>query len=83
MVTNILFTVLWRGVENNGGDSWRERGQVIACINLLGLNNKLYCSHLTLRLRILEMGIQACLIDLSEVGAQNLQHQQVLFHIYY
>lgn len=77
LVTNILFTVLWRGVDNNGGDSWKERGQVIACINLLGLNNKLYCSHLTLRLRILEMGIQACLIDLAEIGTQNLQHQQV------
>lgn len=23
LVTNILFTVLWRGIENNGGDSWK------------------------------------------------------------
>lgn len=23
LVTNILFTVLWRGVDNNGGDSWK------------------------------------------------------------
>lgn len=23
LVTNILFTVLWRGVENNSGDSWK------------------------------------------------------------
>lgn len=22
LVTNILFTVLWRGIDNNGGDSW-------------------------------------------------------------
>lgn len=25
LVTNILFTVLWRGVDNNGGDSWKVR----------------------------------------------------------
>lgn len=50
---------------------------MIACINLLGLNNELYSSHLTLRLKILEMGIQASLIDLSESGTQNVHHQQV------
>lgn len=75
LVTNILFTILWHGIENNGGDSWKERGQVIACINLLGLNNELYCSHLTLRLKILELGTQSVLIDLSETGAQ-LMHQE-------
>lgn len=49
----------------------------MACINLLGLNNELYCSHLTLRLRILEMGVQASLIDLSESSTQNQHlHQQ-------
>lgn len=77
LVTNILFTVLWRGIDSNGGDSWKERGQVMACIKLLGFNNELYCSHLTLCLRILEMGVQASLIDLSEPGTQNQHlHQQ-------
>lgn len=75
LVTNILFTILWNGIENNGGDSWKERGQVIACINLLGLNNELYCSHLTLRLKILELGTQSVLIDLGETGAQSM-HQE-------
>lgn len=76
LVTNILYTVLWNGIQNNGGDSWKERGQVIACINLLGLNNELYCSHLTLRLRILELGVQASLMDLSETNTQNHIHQE-------
>lgn len=76
LVTNILYTVLWHGIDNNGGDSWKERGQVIACINLLGLNNELYCSHLTLRLRILELGVQASLMDLSDTNIQNHVHQQ-------
>lgn len=76
LVTNILYTVLWHGIENNGGDSWKERGQVIACINLLGLNNELYCSHLTLRLKIFELGVQASLMDLSEDTTQNHIHQE-------
>ncbi|XP_055544656.1 neurobeachin-like protein 1 isoform X1 [Wyeomyia smithii] len=75
LVSNILFTILWRGVENTG-DSWKERGQVMACINLIALNNELYCSHLSLRLRILEMGVQAALIDLSENAQLAVTHQQ-------
>lgn len=46
----------------------QERGQVMACINLLGLNNELYCSHLQLKLQILEMGVQASLSDLRDLG---------------
>lgn len=40
----------------------------MASINLLGLNNELYLSHLTLKLRILEIGGQAALSDLRESG---------------
>lgn len=80
LVTNVLYTVLWHGIENNlainSGDSWKERGQVIACINLLGLNNELYCSHLTLRLRIFELGVQASLMDLADTNAYNHVHQE-------
>ncbi|XP_058062662.1 neurobeachin-like protein 1 isoform X2 [Anopheles bellator] len=75
LVSNSLFTILWRGVENTN-DSWQERGQVMACINLIALNNELYCSHLSLRLRILEMGVQAALIDLAENAQLALTHQQ-------
>ncbi|XP_021704634.1 neurobeachin-like protein 1 isoform X1 [Aedes aegypti] len=75
LVSNILFTILWRGVENSN-DSWKERGQVMACINLIALNNELYCSHLSLRLRILEMGVQAALIDLGENAQLAVTHQQ-------
>ncbi|XP_037907722.1 neurobeachin-like protein 1 isoform X2 [Hermetia illucens] len=76
LVTNILFTILWRGVSNDSSNSWKERGQVLACINLLGLNNELIASHLTLRLRLLEMGVQASLLDLSEHGNQTVINQE-------
>ena len=46
VVANLLFTVLWRGMDGSDGDTWRRRGQVLAAVNLLGLNNELHCSHL-------------------------------------
>lgn len=44
----------------------KERGQVMTCINLLALNNVLYCSHLELKLRLLEMAVTATLSDLRD-----------------
>ncbi|KAK3926891.1 Neurobeachin-like protein 1 [Frankliniella fusca] len=49
----------------------QERGQVMACINLLGLNNELHGSHLQLKLRLLEMGVQAALSDLRESASSS------------
>ncbi|GLG93298.1 Neurobeachin [Gryllus bimaculatus] len=68
LVANILFTVMWRGVEGSSKDAWKERGQVMACINLLGLNNELHCSHLQLKLRLLELATAAALGDLRGEG---------------
>ncbi|XP_054734864.1 neurobeachin-like protein 1 isoform X2 [Anastrepha obliqua] len=76
LVSNILFTVFWRGVSNDHPQCWKERGQVLGCINLLALNNDLVTSHLSLRLRILEMAVQASLFDLSENGNQTLINQE-------
>jgi hypothetical protein len=76
LLTNVLFTCLWKGVGDTES-SWKERGQVLACINLIGLNNELYTSHLTLRLKMLEMGIQSALIDLADDNQVQLAtHQQ-------
>lgn len=77
LVSNILFTVFWRGVPNDHPECWKERGEVLGCINLLALNNELMASHLSLRLRILEMAVQASLFDLAEHGNQTLINQEV------
>ncbi|KNC29634.1 hypothetical protein FF38_00632 [Lucilia cuprina] len=81
LVSNILFTVFWRGVPNDHPECWKERGQVLGCINLLALNNELMASHLSLRLRILEMAVQASLFDLAEHGNQTLINQENASHI--
>ncbi|KAG8260208.1 hypothetical protein J6590_102043 [Homalodisca vitripennis] len=66
LVANLVFTIMWRGIDINSKDAWKERGQVMTCINLLALNNTLYCSHLELKLRLLEMAVTAALSDLRE-----------------
>ncbi|XP_055846151.1 neurobeachin-like protein 1 isoform X1 [Episyrphus balteatus] len=76
LVTNILFSIFWKGVSNENPQCWKERGQVLGCINLLALNNELIASHLSLRLRILEMAVEASLSDLAEHGHQTLINQE-------
>ncbi|EDW34755.1 GL12834 [Drosophila persimilis] len=81
LVSNTLFNIFWRGIANDHPQCWQERGQVLGCINLLALNNELITSHLSLRLRILEMAVQASLFDLSEHGSQTLINQENASHI--
>ncbi|ALC44024.1 CG43367 [Drosophila busckii] len=81
LVSNTLFNIFWRGIGNEHPQCWQERGQVLGCINLLALNNELITSHLSLRLRILEMAVQASLFDLSEHGSQTLINQENASHI--
>lgn len=83
LVSNILFTIFWRGVPNDHIDCWKERGQVLGCINLLALNNELMTSHLSLRLKILEMAVQASLSDLAQHGSQVLINQEVCSFFFY
>ncbi|XP_050525286.1 neurobeachin-like protein 2 [Daktulosphaira vitifoliae] len=68
-VENILFVVMWRGVNIHNNNCWKERGQVMACINMISLNNMLYCSHLELKLHILEKAVEAVLSDFYDSGS--------------
>ncbi|XP_065200473.1 neurobeachin-like protein 1 isoform X2 [Planococcus citri] len=65
-IINILFTIMWKGYDAHQKLVWKERGQVMACINMIGLNNALYCSHLELKLRLLELMLQAAMVDLID-----------------
>lgn len=73
LLVNILFTVMWRGVSGLGlplVDAVKERGQVVACINMLGLNNELYSSHVELKRRLVELCLQAVLLELKGAVSQ-------------
>lgn len=36
LLTNVLFSVTWRGVEGSDEAAWRERGQVFSVLTQLG-----------------------------------------------
>ena len=71
LVTNIIFTILWRGKQGKTrkealSSLYTHQGQAIASINLLALNNKLYTSHACFKRKLTELCIQAILSDLKE-----------------
>ena len=72
LVTNIIFTILWRGKQGKTrkealSSLYTHQGQAIANINLLALNNKLYTSHACFKRKLTELCIQAILSDLKEI----------------
>ena len=71
LLTTILFSVLWRGTlsrhkKDQGNYLLQTYGQVVASINLLALNNKLYTSHVVLKRKLAEMCVEAILSDSKE-----------------
>ena len=66
LVINILFTVMWRGVQAASEDAVKECCQVIVCINMLGLNNSLYRSYVKLKRRLIEMCLKVALSDFRD-----------------
>ena len=65
-VLSTYLVLMWRGVCGSSREDWRERSQVLSCINLLGLNNELYRSHLEMKRRLVEMIVQAVTTDLKQ-----------------
>ena len=76
---NILFTIMWRGnrgtATSKSEAAGKDRGCVIACINMLGLdnNNELYRSHIELKRKMVELCIQAVLADMKEPNANTTE----------
>ena len=75
LVTNILFTVLWRGRARGrreaGAGLAAAQGQAIASINMMALNNRLYTSHARLKRRLTELCLQAVLAELRAAGGHH------------
>jgi hypothetical protein len=72
LVVNILFTIMWRGAamasKSEAAAAAKERGCVIASINMLALDNanELYKSAVELKRCIVELCIQAVLADMKD-----------------
>jgi neurobeachin-like protein 1/2 len=66
-VISLYLVLMWRGITGSSREDWRERSQVLSCINLLGLNNELYRSHLEIKRRLIEMIVQAATTDLRQL----------------
>ena len=68
-VLSIYLVLLWKAINGCSKEDWRERSQILSCINLLGLNNELYRSHLEIKRRLIEMILQAAVNELKQLPA--------------
>ncbi|XP_019471754.1 LOW QUALITY PROTEIN: neurobeachin-like protein 2 [Meleagris gallopavo] len=68
LLTNIIFSVTWRGVEGWDDAAWRERGQVFSVLTKLGTACELVRSPDEIKRSLLEMMLESALTDLKESG---------------
>ncbi|XP_026698479.1 neurobeachin-like protein 2 [Athene cunicularia] len=68
LLTNIIFSVTWRGVEGWDDVAWRERGQVFSVLTKLGTACELVRPPDEIKRSLLEMMLESALTDLKESG---------------
>ncbi|NXO23623.1 NBEL2 protein, partial [Cisticola juncidis] len=68
LLTNIVFSVTWRGVEGSDDAAWRERGQVFSVLTKLGTACELVRGPDEIKRSLLEMMLESALTDLRESG---------------
>ncbi|XP_045082156.1 neurobeachin-like protein 2 isoform X2 [Coregonus clupeaformis] len=68
LLTNIVFSVLWRGsgAEGGGDAVWRERGQVFSVLTKLGSSCQLVRPPDDIKCSLLEMMLESSLSDLRD-----------------
>ena len=86
LVTNILFSILWRGTltrhrKDQASYLIQSYGQIVASINLLALNNKLFTSHVVMKRRLAELCVQALLSDIKEKNQTLSEHSLMAKYI--
>lgn len=82
-VLSIYLVLLWRGIPGSSREDWRERSQILSCINLLGLNNELYRSHLEIKRRLIEMILQAAANELKQLAPNAASRTHVAINCQY
>ncbi|XP_077792798.1 neurobeachin-like protein 2 [Podarcis muralis] len=66
LLTNIVFSVTWRGVEGWDDAAWKERGQVFSVLTKLGSACELVRQPDEIKRSLLEMMMESALTDIKE-----------------
>ncbi|XP_069501900.1 neurobeachin-like protein 2 isoform X3 [Ambystoma mexicanum] len=66
LLTNIIFSVTWRGVEGYDDLAWKERGQVFSVLTKLGMACELVRPPDEIKRSLLEMMLESAFTDIKE-----------------
>ncbi|KAM4026728.1 neurobeachin-like protein 2 isoform 3-T3 [Anomaloglossus baeobatrachus] len=69
LLTNIIFSVTWRGVEGQEDGAWKERGQVFSVLTKLGSACELVRPPDEIKRSLLEMMLESALTDMKEASS--------------
>ncbi|XP_029444090.1 neurobeachin-like protein 2 isoform X2 [Rhinatrema bivittatum] len=69
LLTNIIFSVTWRGVEGHDDGAWKERGQVFSVLTKLGTSCELVRPPDEIKKSLLEMMLESAFTDIKESTA--------------
>ncbi|KAM9307763.1 neurobeachin-like protein 2 [Gastrophryne carolinensis] len=72
LLTNIIFSVTWRGVEGYEDSSWKERGQVFSVLTKLGSACELVRPQDEIKRSLLEMMLESAFTDIKESSSSSL-----------
>lgn len=68
LLTNIIFSVTWRGVEGWDDAAWKERGQVFSVLTKLGTACELVRPPDEIKRSLLEMMLESAFTDIKEAA---------------
>ncbi|MGH0127029.1 UNVERIFIED_CONTAM: hypothetical protein FKN15_030295 [Acipenser sinensis] len=66
LLTNIVFSVTWRGVEGSDDTVWKERGQVFSVLTKLGSSCELVRPPDDIKRSLLEMMLESAFSDIKD-----------------
>ncbi|XP_063308911.1 neurobeachin-like protein 2 isoform X7 [Pelobates fuscus] len=72
LLTNIIFSVTWRGVEGQDDGAWKERGQVFSVLTKLGSACELVRPPDEIKRSLLEMMLESAFTDIKESTSSGL-----------
>ncbi|XP_020371025.1 neurobeachin-like protein 2 isoform X1 [Rhincodon typus] len=72
LLTNIIFSVIWRGVEGSEDAAWKERGQIFSVLTKLGTACELVRPPDEIKRSLLEMMLESAFSDIKDSASTAL-----------